>query len=135
MIYCSFCQKDKMADLFRKERTRYRGHYKAECISCYKLRVSMRNRENLLRKYNLSSVSFKSALDLQDRKCAICRLPDTEFPMGLCVDHCHRDNKVRGLLCFKCNAALGHFKDSIDILKNAVQYLYQPPLQGVLNEY
>lgn len=32
-------------------------------------------------------------------------------------------NKVRGLLCHNCNVSLGHFKDSTDILKNAIYYL------------
>jgi hypothetical protein len=39
------------------------------------------------------------------------------------VDHCHSTGKVRGLLCFLCNSALGKFKDSIPTLLAAVEYL------------
>jgi len=39
------------------------------------------------------------------------------------VDHDHTTNKIRGLLCSLCNPALGSFRDSIDILKEAIYYL------------
>nr|WP_308440241.1 endonuclease VII domain-containing protein [Streptomyces mashuensis] len=39
------------------------------------------------------------------------------------VDHCHATDKVRGVLCFSCNAALGQFKDRPDALRRAADYL------------
>jgi Recombination endonuclease VII len=39
------------------------------------------------------------------------------------VDHCHKTNKVRGILCNGCNIGLGSFKDDINLLKNAIKYL------------
>lgn len=39
------------------------------------------------------------------------------------VDHCHRTGRVRGLLCGHCNSALGHAKDSADILRNLLDYI------------
>jgi hypothetical protein len=39
------------------------------------------------------------------------------------VDHCHTTGLVRGVLCFNCNAALGHLKDSEDRLKALIDYL------------
>ena len=41
----------------------------------------------------------------------------------LAVDHCHETGKVRGLLCFHYNSSLGKFKDSIELLQNAIDYL------------
>ena len=40
-----------------------------------------------------------------------------------CVDHCHATGKVRGLLCFHCNTALGHVFDSPEILNKMIGYL------------
>ena len=39
------------------------------------------------------------------------------------IDHCHSTNKVRGVLCTNCNTALGKFKDDIELLKKAINYL------------
>jgi hypothetical protein len=43
--------------------------------------------------------------------------------MDLAVDHCHTTGKIRGLLCSKCNPALGAFNDNIEILNSAIKYL------------
>lgn len=39
------------------------------------------------------------------------------------VDHCHTTSKIRGVLCNKCNQALGLFKDNPDNLLKAIKYL------------
>ncbi len=39
------------------------------------------------------------------------------------IDHCHVNGKVRGILCWPCNTALGKFSDNTEILKSAIRYL------------
>ena len=39
------------------------------------------------------------------------------------IDHDHETNKTRGVLCDLCNKGLGQFKDSVDILEKATNYL------------
>lgn len=39
------------------------------------------------------------------------------------VDHCHSTGLVRGILCFNCNAALGHLQDSEDRILALLRYL------------
>lgn len=61
--------------------------------------------------------------------CAMCKEPETEKRNGkllrLSVDHCHATNKVRALLCKRCNRLLGIMKDSVLLLERAIEYLKQ----------
>ena len=50
--------------------------------------------------------------------CPIC---GSEEP--LVVDHDHSTQEVRGLICNNCNLVLGHAKDNIETLQNAIAYL------------
>jgi len=59
--------------------------------------------------------------------CAICQCP--RDGISLSIDHDHETGLARGFLCRQCNIALGHFKDSIDLLERAIAYLKAPPLQ------
>jgi len=85
----------------------------------------LRARKNrLARIYNLSVEEYDSKLNAQNGKCAIC----SELPVNnklLSVDHCHKTGKVRGLLCHKCNAALGMLREDINIFNSAISYLKQ----------
>jgi hypothetical protein len=52
--------------------------------------------------------------------CEICNTKE-----NLVIDHCHDTKKVRGILCWSCNIALGHFKDSKTNLQKAMDYLWK----------
>lgn len=90
---------------------------------------------NLLRKYGLNIDQYNKILAEQGGKCAICghkplskskisgtgKIPYKE--RFLAVDHCHQTNKIRGLLCYKCNVGLGSFEDNPKLLKAALMYV------------
>jgi hypothetical protein len=73
--------------------------------------------------YGITVEDFDSMIKNQNGECAICGGVRVIVQGGLCVDHCHKTNKVRGLLCNHCNTALGKFDDNIELLKNAIKYL------------
>lgn len=69
----------------------------------------------------------------QNHQCAICGREETailwERVLALAVDHEHKPGgKVRGLLCLKCNRALGLLEDSETSLLAAIAYLKDPPM-------
>lgn len=39
------------------------------------------------------------------------------------LDHCHETHVIRGFLCHNCNLGLGKFRDEIDSLERAIDYL------------
>ena len=90
----------------------------------------------LLRNYGLTNDDYIFMFESQIGLCAICNEPqqgitkdgETKF---LCVDHCHSTGKVRELLCVKCNAGLGQFRDNPDLLTKASNYLIKHQTQGM----
>jgi len=73
-------------------------------------------------KYQLTEEQFKGLYDEQNGRCAICRAW-FNHPTNAHIDHDHETNKVRGLLCGKCNSGLGMFRDNICFLAGAIVYL------------
>lgn len=72
------------------------------------------------------NITYEQYLELflkQNGSCAICGSTVNQFDKGMCVDHCHNTNKVRGLLCTSCNRGIGSLKDNIQLLQNAISYL------------
>lgn len=83
----------------------------------------------LIRKFNITLDQYYQMLAKQNNCCAICKNPETRIDKRtaeltmLAVDHCHKTQKVRGLLCAKCNQGIGYFNDNIESLESAAQYL------------
>jgi hypothetical protein len=56
-------------------------------------------------------------------KCYICEIHEIDCKVNLSADHCHKTGSFRGWLCGTCNAALGFFNDSVELLEKAILYL------------
>ena len=81
---------------------------------------------NLKHRYNISVDDYNKMLEEQNHCCKICGEHSSNNTKNkLYVDHSHKTGKVRGLLCNKCNTALGLLGDSIDVLSNSTSYLKQ----------
>jgi hypothetical protein len=65
---------------------------------------------------------YHRLLSEQGGRCAICNEMETEA-RALSVDHDHRSNRIRGLLCIACNSVIGHAKDNLAILRAAIVYI------------
>lgn len=78
-----------------------------------------RSKYNRKYKYGLNPEDFDRLLDSQRGLCGICQTPISKP----CIDHCHITGKVRGLLCYCCNTALGKFRESPELLQKALNYL------------
>jgi len=72
---------------------------------------------------------YNEMLKKQNGKCAICEQEETrkcgvtKGILRLSIDHCHKTNKVRGLLCHDCNTGIGKFKDKTGMILRALLYV------------
>jgi len=75
-----------------------------------------------LKSYGLTEADFGAMLEAQGGGCAICGSTDPGNG-SFRIDHDHISNRVRGLLCHKCNVALGLMGDDPDRLEAGAAYL------------
>lgn len=84
-------------------------------------------RANLKRSFGITTEKYDQMFKAQKGLCKLCRKPEPGTRNGkrkmLAVDHDHETGKIRGLLCSKCNTALGLLDDSPELLEAAIVYL------------
>ena len=125
---CQRCKTVKGLSEFRKDGT---GHSWCRlCQNEYNREWYHKNRErglrwrkngNLKRTYGITLEEYEAMVAEQNGVCKICRTkPEAKH---LAVDHDHTTGNVRGILCENCNRGIGMFKDSPEILANAIKYL------------
>jgi len=126
-IPCEYCQK-----LFLKEYP-WSKYCSPGCryIKGYEIRKKKGRRDEILKKFNITSKEYDILFEEQKGRCAICRNYETaksskrDRVKKLAVDHCHKTEIIRGLLCMRCNKGLGQFKDNPMYLVNAAEYVKQ----------
>jgi len=97
---------------------RYRA-YKREYRQTENFKRAFR-KWHLKKNYGITPEQYDEMLERQGGGCAICGKPPGET--ALHVDHCHETGRVRGLLCFSCNAGLGQFHHDPELLGRALEY-------------
>jgi hypothetical protein len=76
-----------------------------------------------LRQHGVTADWYRDQLVGQAGRCAICGNVLDPSRKGTHIDHDHRTDEPRGLLCPSCNLLLGHAHDSEAILAKAITYL------------
>src|SRR3972149_7896952 len=81
-----------------------------------------RRAQNFKKKYGITVEEYNAIFKSQRGKCAICgRQPDGRWKR-LFIDHKHASGKIRGLLCIRCNRAIGLIRDDPEIARGLVKY-------------
>lgn len=145
MKWCSRCKLNLPVQAFSKRRASVDG-LNVWCKACYKAYRTenqehintrqqlyreknldkirewdrKRSRKYTLSRYVLTEEMYDALVATQDGVCAICKTASSD---RLVVDHCHQSNRVRGLLCRTCNAAIGQLKDDPQLVREAARYL------------
>lgn len=109
--------------------------YRSNCKKCGSERALQWYRDNIersavtrrrrsLRTYGLTVEQYDALLARQGGGCGICDATDAgNDHKQIPVDHDHDTGRVRGLLCHRCNRAMGLLGDDIVLLKRAIAYL------------
>jgi hypothetical protein len=102
---CTECGIEKPVEEFHLNSSGYR---RSRCKPCHSVRTASQQsrsgykRARHLSKYGLTVQTYAALVAAQDGRCAACGVRSE-----LVVDHCHASGAVRGLLCIRCNTALG----------------------------
>ena len=113
--YCGICKEVKPLFEFGVHAAG-RKFSQAHCLEC-------RRNGHLQETHGISLEDYDKLLEEQNNSCIIC---GTETPRGIGrfhVDHNHKTDKIRGLLCNNCNLGLGYFSDNPKTLVAAANYL------------
>jgi hypothetical protein len=122
---CTKCGVKQSLEEFWKDSNNTRDGRRSTCRSCYREYMKdpeVRHRKmltNAASKYSLTASEYQDMLDSREG-CDICGCSNQGYP---CVDHCHSTHIIRGLLCLRCNVALGSLGDNIEGLTRALNYL------------
>jgi Recombination endonuclease VII len=129
-FYCKPCVKSNSKKNYEKHKNKIniysRKYYKkvSEDPGYNRARYVKKHRNNhLIKKYGITEEKYREISKAQNNACAICKKSELDEKNKLAVDHDHDSGKVRGLLCRDCNTGIGHFKDNIDLLNMAINYL------------
>lgn len=105
------------------------GHYRRyvttnNCIDCNDAksieRATKARWARIKKEYGLSADQVDEMLKQQENKCSICCV---DILGKYHIDHCHSSGKVRGLLCSKCNQAIGLLDEDQSKIQSAADYL------------
>jgi Recombination endonuclease VII len=141
MKVCCVCKQNKSLAKFHKKKSAKDGR-QARCAECatqanierygqkkkqlieyqrqYDARTIFERRvKDIVKTYNVTKQQAEKLASTTE--CAICG--GNRSTRAMAVDHCHDTGRVRGVLCNKCNLALGGFDDSIEMLQKAIKYL------------
>lgn len=77
---------------------------------------------------DFSHVEYDRMYQVQQGRCLICNVHQTELKRTLFLDHCHKTGKARGLLCQPCNSKLGILENE-EFCKAALEYVRRSTCQ------
>jgi hypothetical protein len=124
MLFCAICR----GEFLREDLI---VHGRKDYFLCGKCKSDV----NRLDRFGLSPSDYDFLLKLQGYNCAICHKPLKLKQYKFAVDHCHDSDDVRGILCVRCNTALGSFDDDPDMLLRAAEYLNNSPALGKVKKH
>lgn len=117
---CNVCHRYLDVEMFKKNQNgkNNRTIRRPSCVDCRKVIDGILLKKSEYIKWN----GVKPYMTIFE--CPICH--KTTIPgltSKVVLDHDHKTGLARGWICDSCNTGIGRFKDNIELLKNAINYL------------
>lgn len=110
--HCKECNRQKLQDYYNTEKGKEANKNRYE-----KNKIRLKNNK-LIRDYGITYDEYVEMLNQQNGICIICGKTEEDNGKMLAVDHDHKTNKVRELLCSSCNLVIGFIeKNNLDFEK------------------
>jgi len=126
--WCTACHAESPLANFHRDKTTPSGLARV-CRDCNK-------DARIAADYGIDAATYRALLDAQAHTCRICRKPETATHQSgtlrrLAVDHDHKccpgkkscGKCVRGLLCSRCNSAIGLVDEDLTVIESMARYL------------
>jgi transposase-like protein len=125
----------------KKVRSQSKSYYDRNRDRLLQEKKELRNKINknelknkdLVRRYGIDLDTFNNMTRSQGGVCAICGMPNKS--KALYVDHDHITNKIRELLCNRCNRILGMAEEDLLLFEKMIQYLIKHGKGGQSSEH
>ena len=105
--WCKNCEKERRKKYYHRNKEKEKNAHREWCLK---------------NTYNLTLEQYDEMFEKQNGVCAICGNINKDG-RRLYVDHDHKTERVRGLLCHKCNSLLGYVNDEINLLLKIIEYI------------
>jgi len=105
-----------------------RKQYNDRYLQQNSTKINMR-KTSLRLKFGITLDNYNQMFAEQNGCCAICGTHQSEFKNALAVDHNHKTNRIRGLLCVRCNTKLSFLEDET-LMEKATAYLAKHATAG-----
>lgn len=123
--WCKLCAQEAVDRYKEKNVDKIKSRWKVDYETNKDKFLNRRLRTN----YGLTLDEYRTMSEKQNNKCAVCNKVETSIDIRsgkiklLSVDHCHKTNKIRGLLCNNCNKAEGLLKGNPAIIRKLADYI------------
>ena len=106
--------KEKSRRYYLKYSKKLRIKAKKDYIK-YKHRFTDYRRKSAYKiKYGITLDDYNKMFKEQKGRCAICERHQNDLTRTLCVDHDHKTNQVRALLCVTCNTDVSVIENRLE---------------------
>jgi len=133
---CPKCKKKLVIEEFHKNKSQSNGlqSYCKSCTNKYSRKHynnnKLKNVRKRLKKFNLTLEEYDKMFGEQNEVCYICGQSETSTSKygsinRLAVDHNHQNNKLRKLLCRRCNTILGLAGDNVNLFIKMISYIQE----------